>query len=212
MLAVLDCETSSLPYQEPRAGVLETAAVVLSRDGAIVALWESLSNPGRNRWKGVWADRALKLNGISRRAISGAPFAYQVAANLADFLGRHGVTHLTSFNMGFDFHPRLLGGMPWSDALSRFCRGPCLMEAAKFALKKHPCARVGLAAACSDLHVPGPEVAHQALEDAVAAAYIAQRIWWPEQLLATILVGGNTCYYETLAPRPVREEGRRHAS
>lgn len=185
-LMVLDTETTGLP-RDSWAEVVELGCVLLGKDGAEVASWQTLIRPEVLDER---CDGALKVNQIARTELEAADPVGVVLPRFAAWLDGEGFgarsPWTTAFNIGFDRQMLERSGfvLPWANCI--MLRAQELMGPAG-ALQPAP-ERIATrgqrwkwpslaeAARFFDVNQAAMGDAHRALTDARVAAHIAVAI------------------------------------
>ena len=161
-MAVIDFETTGL---SPAMGARATEiAVVLMRDGVIVARYQSLMNAGVHIPSFI-----EELTGISNAMVRSAPPVAEVMAAAADFIGDHPmVAHNASFDSKF-----------WDAELGRIQRQrrqefACSMRVARRLFPESYNHKLGTLV--NFLGLPDSGVHHRAMADAEMTAHLVTRI------------------------------------
>jgi len=169
----VDVETTGL--SRAKGAAIVEIGVVMYRDGAEVAAFASLCNPGPAALECEDADAALAVNQITREQILAAPASEKVADAVCNFIdmvaptANVGDVKYHSFNVAFD--SKFLGEKPWCFPGEDWSE--CVMLASQKALGLHRWPRLDYMIDHFSIPKNG---SHRALVDARAAAEIHQRI------------------------------------
>ena len=155
-IAVIDVETTGLyPFGHDR--IVEIAALVITPDGNTLRQFSSLVNPQRDIGP-------TSIHGLTGHDVIDAPTFSDLAGELVQTLS--GVSALAGHNVRFDCaflqaeFDRI--GKPWPDppaiCTMRLAGGGRLVQC------------------CEDYHIPLPEQAHSAFDDATATAQLLARL------------------------------------
>lgn len=158
-LVALDFETTGFSARTDR--VLEVGAVKFTRDGKIIAEYQTLVNPKTTV-------RATHIHGISANDLVGAPEFAEILPSLADFLnGNVLIAHNKSFDLGFLAHELHRVGIE-SQRLDALCTMDLVGRVA-------PAAPTKLLDSCKWLGIPLRQ-GHHALNDAHMTAQLAAHL------------------------------------
>jgi DNA polymerase III epsilon subunit-like protein len=118
-IAVVDTETTGL-VEEPRASVIEVAAVCLETDGSILSEVSFFVKPTTWEPGAEWCAKALETNGIRESDLIGAVDPIAAVWALEEWFARNQASCVTSYARQFD--ERMLARMgcwlpPWSECV-----------------------------------------------------------------------------------------------